>query len=613
VKREIGPEGYTTRSSAIAQVEVTLGRLDSSILSTDPARITKLLSVVRATRPLPDDAGRLYFSSNITGVPQVFRQDGAAATAVRAVESETRMLPHAHTPVGLLVRADRGGDEIWQLGLVTDAGYRQLTSDPHAIHTSITLHPGRSKVGLSWNPDGQADMVLGELDLATGSMVRWAEPGGFWEWAAWSPAGDRAAVVKVLGSPTEAYTVDRDGSMTRLLPDALRVRPVAWLDQGLVVMTDLGRDFLGLAMVDPHKPEQVARWLFDEQHDLEGVTVAPSLDKAAIVVNEGIYDGLRVIDLGSGNVLERGVLPPGVVTADHAGGADYHLTWKPDSSGFFVSWELPIHPAEIYEWRGGERWTSSGEPPGQLVVPVETVYETFDGLRIPSLFYRMDEQPRPAVVVFHGGPERQSRASFQPMAHLLNSIGVNVFLPNVRGSAGYGMRFQNLDDKELRWNGVKDGSEAARHLKRTGVASRTAAMGVSYGGFMTLAVLIDDPNLWDAGVDVVGIADWHTFFENMPPWRGVLRMNEYGDPNGAQSEFLREISPIHHAASIKAPLLVIHGRNDPRVPVEESQQIARATGAELMIFEDEGHGIAALPNQVTSNRRILEFLAEHLL
>src|SRR5205085_9843454 len=160
--------------------------------------------------------------------------------------------------------------------------------------------------------------------------------------------------------------------------------------------------------------------------------------------------------------------------------------------------------------------------------------------------------PRPAVVEFHGGPEGQSRATFVPIAHLLNSMRVNGFLPNVRGSAGYGMRFQSLDDRTLRWNGVKDGCEAARHLKRSGAATRTAAMGGSYGGFMTLAVLVEDPDLWDAGVDVVGIADWHTFFENMPPWRGVLRVNEYGDPKGAEAEFLREISPIHRARTIKA-------------------------------------------------------------
>jgi dipeptidyl aminopeptidase/acylaminoacyl peptidase len=581
--------------------------------ATERARIERLLSVVRATRPLPDEDGALYFASNATGHAQVFRLDEPGAKAQRVHPSDSRMVPHAHTPQGLLVRADNGGDEVWQLGLLHGGDYRPLTTDPKAIHRSVTLHPDLRRVGLSWNPGGQADMVLGELDLTSGAMTQWATPGGFWEWGAWSPDGARAIAVKLMGTPTEAYILDRDGSMTRLLSRARRVHPVEWLAEGLLVLTDLDRDFVGLAVVDPDEPDGIVRWVLDVEHDVNGAVVDRSTTKVAVIVNEGIYDAVRILDLKSGQAIDRARLPAGVVFDDHTGGPDYHLAWKHDGSGLFVSWEQPTRPAEIFEWPGGERRTFSSEPPEGLVRPIELAYRSFDGLEVPGLLYRVDDRPRPAVVQFHGGPEGQSRGGFIPQAHLLNAIGVNLFLPNVRGSTGYGMRFQSLDDKALRWNGVKDGSAAGRHLKTTGVATRIAAMGGSYGGFMTLAVLVDDPELWDAGVDTVGIADWHTFFSNMPPWRGVLRIDEYGDPKGAESEFLRTISPIHRAHEIKAPLLVIHGRNDPRVPVEESEQIARATGAELLIFEDEGHGIAALGNQVTANRRILDFLAEHLL
>jgi dipeptidyl aminopeptidase/acylaminoacyl peptidase len=580
--------------------------------TTDPARIEKLLSVVRATRPLPHDDGSLYFASNVTGRAQVFRQAAPGAGAERLYSSESRMLPHAHTPLGLLVRADNGGDEIWQLGLLEGGEYRPLTTDPKAIHRSATLHPDKRRVGLSWNPGGQADMVLGELDLRTGALTPWITPGGFWEWSAWSPDGTRAAVVKIMGTPTEAYVLDRQGSMTRLLPRALRVHPIEWLDEGIVVVTDLDRDFMGLAIVDPIRPDEVTRRLFDAERDVGGALLDPTATRVALVVNEGIYDGIRILDLRTGAKIERVDLPPGVVIDDHSGGPDYHLAWKTDASGLLVSWEQPTRPAEIFEWPGGRQRTFSADPPAGLVDPIELSYSSFDGLEIPGLMYRLDDAPRPAVVQFHGGPEGQSRGTFIPQAHLLNANGVNLFLPNVRGSTGYGMRFQSLDDKTLRRNGVKDGCEAARYLKEAGLATRTAAMGGSYGGFMTLAVLVECPDLWDAGVDTVGIADWHTFFANMPPWRGVLRIHEYGDPNGAEAEFLHDLSPIHRAGEIKAPLLVIHGRNDPRVPVEESEQIARATGAELLIFEDEGHGIVALPNQVRSNRRILEFLSKHL-
>lgn len=582
------------------------------LAATDRARIERLLSVARSTRPLPAPDGSLYFASNRGGHSQVYRQPAAGAEPQLVFASETRMVPHAHTPLGLLVREDSGGNEIWQLGLISNSEYRGLTNDARAIHQSVTLGPDKKRVGLGWNPGGQADMMLGELDLATGEMTAWAEPGGFWVWGAWSPDGKRAAVTKRMGTPAESYILDRGGSLTRILPAALRVHPVEWGDQGILVLTDLERDFLGLALVDPQQPEVVSQWLLMEDHDVEGAVGDRAENKVAVVVNEGIYDSVRII--GMGRQLARVTLPPGVVIADHTGDPNYHLAWSEDGKRLFVSWELPTQPAEIYEWPSGTRWTFTSDLPSGLVEPEEMSYASFDGLTVPAMFYKVDDAPRPAVVHFHGGPEGQSRGGYLPAAQLLTSIGINVLLPNVRGSTGYGIRFQSLDDKTLRWSSVKDGCEAARHLKSSGLATRTAAMGGSYGGFMTLAVLVEDPELWDAGVDTVGIADWHTFFRNMPPWRGVLRMTEYGDPNGPEANFLREISPIHRADTIRAPLLVIHGRNDPRVPVGESIQIAEAVGqSELLIFDDEGHGVATLPNQVTANGKILEFLAAHLL
>lgn len=581
--------------------------------ATDRAKIEKLLSVARSTRPLPDSEGHLYYASNARGHSQVFRQGAPGDEPELVLATANRTVPAAFTAPGLLLRFDHGGDETWQLGLLAPDGYRPLTTDPKAIHQSVVVHQDQKRAGLSWNPNGQADMVLGELDIDSGSLTKWAEPGGFWHWGAWSPDGTRAAVVKSLGTPAEAAILARDGSMTRILPSALRAVPIEWLDEGIVVLTDAGRDFLGLAVVDAGKPDAIARWLFAEEHDLEGVTIDPSHQKAALVVNVGVHDQVRCIDLATAQTIARLVLPPGVVISDHSGDAGYHIAWSRDGSRLFVSWETATQPAEIYEWPGPVRWTFTWSPPKGLIEPVETSYTSFDGLEIPALAYRIDDTPRPTVVYFHGGPEGQARAGYLPQAHLVNTVGFNILLPNVRGSSGYGLRYQGLDDKTLRWNSVIDGCEAARHLKRAGLATKTAAYGGSYGGFMTLAVLVEDPELWEAAVDMVGIADWHTFFENMPPWRGVLRVNEYGDPKGAESDFLRQISPVHRASRIKAPLLVIHGRNDPRVPVEESRQIADAVpGAQLMVFEDEGHGIAKLANQVTANGRILDFLTEHL-
>jgi dipeptidyl aminopeptidase/acylaminoacyl peptidase len=580
--------------------------------------LAQLLKVVRATRPLPGPDHGLAFAANFGGYQKTYYLDGPDGTPRELADSGDRTLPHAWTGAGLLVRHDRGGNEIWQLSMVEpDGRLRAVTKDQKAVHQSVTLHPDRMRVGLGWNPGGQRDVSLGELDLVTGTLTAWATPGDYWTWEGWSPDGARAVVNKILGSWTEPHILRRDGAMTRLLPEARRAGEVTWTASGLFALTDAGgRDFMGLAEIDPERPAEIKRWLVDEEHDVEGYSVDHAGENAILAINAGIYDDLRVVSLTTGETTGRLDWKGGVVHSDLTGPQSYHLSWSHDDSAVFASWEHPTRPAEIYEWPADRRWTNVSDDDAfkGLVEPVETSYKSFDGLEVHSLLYRTDTAPRPAVIQFHGGPEGQSRGQYFPIVHLLTGIGVNVLLPNVRGSTGYGFRFQSLDDRTLRWDAVRDGCEAARELKRTGEATKTAAMGGSYGGFMTLAVLVEDPQLWDAAVDIVGIADWHTFFKNMPPWRGVTRKREYGDPDGAESEFLRQISPIHSAHTITAPLLIIHGRNDPRVPLEESEQIAeKAANAEIIVFDDEGHGVAKLANQVTANGRILDFLKEHLV
>jgi len=160
---------------------------------------------------------------------------------------------------------------------------------------------------------------------------------------------------------------------------------------------------------------------------------------------------------------------------------------------------------------------------------------------------------------------------------------------------------------------VRDGVEAGRWLRREGFATHLIAMGSSYGGFMTLAVLVDDPELWDSAIDVVGVTDFLSFFKNTSGWRRAIRAAEYGDPEGPDSEFLAEFSPLRRAHQIKAPLLIIHGRNDARVPVSEAHQIHEAASdSELLILDDEGHGIMKHGNRVRAFGRALEFARERL-
>jgi dipeptidyl aminopeptidase/acylaminoacyl peptidase len=227
--------------------------------------------------------------------------------------------------------------------------------------------------------------------------------------------------------------------------------------------------------------------------------------------------------------------------------------------------------------------------------------------------------PPPCVVFVHGGPEGQYRPTFQPLVQHLASVGFAVLAPNVRGSSGYGRAYMRMDDVRKRMDSVNDLAHAAYWLRDSGRADpgRIAVYGGSYGGFMVLAALTTYPELWAAGVDLVGIANFVTFLENTGPWRRHLREAEYGSLENDRA-FLEEISPINKVERIRAPLLVIHGANDPRVPIGEAEQMVgrlRALGrtVEFIRLEDEGHQIAKMKNKLTIYPRVAQFLRLHLM
>jgi dipeptidyl aminopeptidase/acylaminoacyl peptidase len=230
--------------------------------------------------------------------------------------------------------------------------------------------------------------------------------------------------------------------------------------------------------------------------------------------------------------------------------------------------------------------------------------------------------PFPVVVMVHGGPESQFQPAFLPsytplQQHLL-SRGYAVAAPNVRGSTGYGKRYEHLDDVRLRLDSVRD--LAALHdwlgTRPRIDASRAVLYGRSYGGYMVLAGLAFQPERWAAGIECVGISNFVTFLENTAPWRRAVREPEYGSLE-RDRDFLVEASPLTHVDRIRAPLFIQHGANDPRVPLGETKQIHRVLTekgirCDLLVHEDEGHAIAKLENRIETFERAVAFLDEVL-
>ena len=256
-----------------------------------------------------------------------------------------------------------------------------------------------------------------------------------------------------------------------------------------------------------------------------------------------------------------------------------------------------------------------------LIEPELCHYTSFDGLTVPYWFYLPNgKKPErvPLVIEIHGGPEGQEFPGFEPVIQYLLSEGIAVVAPNVRGSTGYGKTYHHLDDVEKRLDSVHDIDALVQHLIDTGVADEKAiaVMGMSYGGFMTLSCAARYPDRWACAVDTVGMYNLESFLENTAPYRRSHRETEYGTLEHDR-ETLRRVSPIAKIDDLTTHLMVIHGANDPRVPVTETEQVVqklRNKGVEVdyLRYEDEGHGIVKLKNKLDCYPKVAAFLKKHL-
>lgn len=424
---------------------------------------------------------------------------------------------------------------------------------------------------------------------------------------------------------------------TRLTPD--HGRPVSYASarlardgRSVIATTDLDSEFLHLVRIDVASGRHSR--LVDEPArgreaggrawDVEAFEVSPDGDRVAFVTNENGVSRLSLLSLGSGKVRPLTGLPAGVLSG---------LEWHPDGRQLGFSLAHARSPSDAYsvEVRSGRltRWTESetgGLPASGFREPELVTVSSFDRLEVSAFVYRPDPSRfpgrRPVVMIIHGGPESQSRPGFMARYnHLLNESGVALLVPNVRGSAGYGKRFLTLDDGFRREDSVKDigafldwiGTDAGLD------AGRVAVMGGSYGGYMTLASLVHYSDRLRCGVDIVGISNFVTFLTNTQDYRRDLRRVEYGDERDpAMRAHLEKISPLNQAHRIRVPLMVVQGRNDPRVPLGESEQMVKAVRANgqtcaYLMAKDEGHGFAKKPNADFQFLATVQFLREHLL
>jgi dipeptidyl aminopeptidase/acylaminoacyl peptidase len=588
-----------------------------------------------------DEAGRILAGTDESGSMQLaeLSPDGSAQplTALPGA-CRGRYLPGERV---VLVGHDDDGNERGQLSLLRLpltggqpaqlADLEPLVHDPRFIHMVADLVPGRLCY-LTNRRDGiRFDAVL--RDLATGEeQTGYASEGSIDE-AALSPDGRWLAVTVpspvansaqlLLVDLSQPEGQDRVTALTSAQESAM-IGELQWFPDGgaLLVTTNAGREFTALARYDLAS-RSWATLIEDDGHDVTGwlspdgsMILADRNDDGASLVTLHDASGapLREIPLPAGGCVTDVPLPP--------------ARWAPDGSSVVLSIaaaELPGDVLAADPATGEVRVLTSSVaalPGYQAAQPAAHLIPAADGELVPCLVYRSEHPADPAlaesaVLVIHGGPESQARRNFSPLVQALAAAGHTVLVPNVRGSTGYGKRWYSADDVDRRLDSVADLAAIHAYLPKLGVdPARAALYGGSYGGYMVLAGLAFQPELWAAGVDIVGISSLVTFLENTSAYRRAQREREYGHLD-RDRDFLVSASPLTRIGDIRAPLFIIHGANDPRVPLSEAEQLhaaltQRGQECELLVYRDEGHGLAKRPNKLDAYPKAMAFLARHL-
>jgi dipeptidyl aminopeptidase/acylaminoacyl peptidase len=445
-------------------------------------------------------------------------------------------------------------------------------------------------------------------------------------------AADRALLRVGPRGARSLLVVDGDGTRPLVFgpgPGSIETACLSPDGRTVYARSDHDRDLAALVAVDVGAPGAARVLAAHDQGELADLELSADGSTVVLVWNvDGGCSRVTALDLASGRerLVER--LPRAVVAECRlAPGGSTLLVTAEDWADPRGVWEIDLDSGgatalsssggrELRASRGASTPVVEAE---DLTRPELRHLRARDGLALTGWLYRPDgPAPWPTVVYLHGGPEAQERPVYNSLFQSLVAAGIAVFAPNVRGSSGFGRAFLVADDREKRFGAIEDVAACVEHLVTTGVADaeRVACMGRSYGGYLTLAALVEHPHLFAAGVDVCGMADFATFYAHTESWIAAAAVAEYGDPV-RDAALLRALSPIHRIDRLVAPLLVVHGADDTNVPVEEAEQVVAALAArgvehEYLLFEGEGHELLGTPNRVAFVRATVGWLTRHL-
>lgn len=569
------------------------------------------------------DGNKVSFLSNDTGTNQIYiiPIEGGEKEQLTDYEESVIFQRFLPTENKIIFGMDKGGNERVKFYLMDlDTKEIKLLTENDATRRFGDISRNGKFIAYASNERNKVDFDIYLMNLETFEKECIFKEGEWCDAFEFSPEGNYLVVSQAYSNANnDLYIIDlktkKFEKITSHKGDVIYDH-VTWIDEdGFYLASDLNREVKELCFYDLNKKKLTHK--FNTKWGINLMKTNWDYSILTILTNEDGYFNLQFYDPKTLKELDIKIPIEGRVIGPGFSKDDKHVI-------FFL--QTSVQPQDVWVWNREtnkvKRLTNSySKIPEEIFIKEELIkYKSFDDLEIPAYVYLPKERKGkvPAIVYIHGGPEAQFCPSFIRIFQYFLHNGYAVIAPNVRGSTGYGKTYQALDDREKRLDSVKDLEWLHKALEERGDIdnSKLVLFGGSYGGYMVLAGLAFQPNLWAAGVDEVGIANFITFLENTSAYRRKLREAEYGYLD-TQREMLKEISPITYIEKIKSPLFIIHGKNDPRVPLIEAEQMhskLKALGreVELLVYGDEGHGLSKLKNRLDAYPKVVEFLDKHL-
>ena len=555
-------------------------------------------------------------------------------------------------PVGQVIR--QGDKDVLSITMDEGGGEQDqiFLFDPETAKTR-RLTDGESRNRLvRWSRDGTKMAFQSTRRNGRSNDLWWMEPGkpGSEELLLEAPDGSwfgpsdfsdngRLILVQQFISVDDSriYILDLESRNLYLVagsaeaPSANKAISFDHLGTGFYFITNQRGRSAELAWMSPGEDAEIEFLTRDSNWDVTEFALSADGKRGAFVTNEDGISRLYLMNTESRRYVNVDKVPVGLIRG---------LNFNPDNRRLAFNLSTAQTPSDVYVLELGrraesarslERWTYSevgGLDTSEFVQPRLFRYPTFDQVAgrqrtVPAFIYLPPGKgPHPVMIHVHGGPESQYRPAFSKKTQMwLAELGVAVIAPNIRGSTGYDSQYLALDNSMRREDAIKDIGALLDWIgeQKELDASRVAIYGSSYGGYVVLASAVHYSDRLKAGVDVVGISNFVTFLENTEEYRRDFRRLEYGDERKPEvREFLESISPLNHADQIDIPLLVVQGRNDPRVPASESEQMVKALrdrGRPVWYIEalNEGHGYDRKENRDIYEQATILFLQKHLL